>query len=93
MVTDEREVRFGCGDYTQRDQQFPATPKLGLTVIGDTISNHNTIQVDRSLAVLDELFVPVHHSTSKDREVSTAVRFASHMEGSALKFLESLKEL
>lgn len=41
-----------------------------LTQVGDTVSDHNTLQVDRGLAVLLEGNVSVGDSRGKDRKVS-----------------------
>ena len=45
--------------------------RRGLTEISDTISDHDTLQVDLGLAMLLELEVPVRNSRSKERKVST----------------------
>jgi len=68
--THEVVVRFGGRDWdvsmtTQEGR------RRGLTQISDTISDHDTLQVDLGFAMLLELEIPVRNSRSKERKVST----------------------
>jgi hypothetical protein len=44
---------------------------MGLTEIGDTVSNHDTLEVDLSLAMFLELEIPVRYSGSEEGQVSS----------------------
>jgi hypothetical protein len=80
-----------------------------LTEISDTVSDHDTLQVDLGLAMLLELEIAIRYSRSEEREVPALsnqlypgyienriaypVRLARHVERPTLELVKGLEEL